>query len=716
MAAAGASERTCEDPAPVHEEVAPAAAEHAGERVEPPVRGESILRAADSVFVRLDAWIGRALPEELNPLAQTGAIANTTFLVAVVSGIVLLLWYSSSVRLAYDSVSAMAAAPWTAQLARSVHRYSSDACMCFVVLHALKLFFQRRFGGARWLAWLTGAFLVATLWLVGWLGYWLVWDERARQVALGTARLLDALPIFADPLSRSFLSDEDVGSLLFFIVFFVHMLIPLAMGVALWLHITRLSRPHFLTRWPLTLWILGALAAASFAFPADVAHPAHMGVVPAAFRIDAWYLLPLALTDRLRAGALWAAFLAAGVLVWSVPWSLARGRARVAHVDAARCNACTLCYQDCPYDAIQMVPRTDGRAFPTQAQVDPKKCIGCGICAGSCDAAGIGLVWFDAVRKRAQMDRFVDAAVQSGDKPMVAFVCEESAGHGLAIDEARATCDELPGYRVMRVPCAGWVHALTVERALRHGAAGVLVAACGAGSQMYREGGIWTRARMGGAREPVLNRAKVDPSRVRVIEAYRGDVARLSREAAVFRTSRHAPQPDAARTSRVRVRVRVAVAGAVLAALFAALVVSASRLGYALPPGDGSELVLSFKHPGAVEQHCRDRTPEELQKLPAHMRQPQVCERRRVWVRMRAYVDGARVVDGRYEPKGLWDDGNSLALERLPVAPGRHLVRVEIGDTGDADDWDHVEERTLDFERRGTRVVTFDKVDGFRWR
>jgi quinol-cytochrome oxidoreductase complex cytochrome b subunit len=227
------------------------------------VRGEGLLRVFDGLFIRLDAWIDGAVPEELNPLAQAGAIANTTFLVAVVSGIVLLVWYSSSVHLAFGSVRAMAASPWTAQLTRSVHRYSSDACMFFVTLHALKLFFQRRFGGTRWLAWITGAFLVATLWLVGWLGYWLVWDERARQVALGTARMLDVLPIFADPLSRSFLTDEDVGSLLFFIVFFVHMLIPLAIGVALWLHITRLSRPRFLTRRRLTLWVLGALAVAS---------------------------------------------------------------------------------------------------------------------------------------------------------------------------------------------------------------------------------------------------------------------------------------------------------------------------------------------------------------------------------------------------------------------------------------------------------------------
>ena len=374
-------------------------------RVEPQVRGEGVLRAFDALFLRVDALVDRFLPESLNPMAQTGAIANTTFITAIASGVVVLIWYSASLHEAYDSVHAMGASRFTSGLVRSLHRYSSDACMFFVLLHALKLFFARRFGGARWLAWVTGAFLVATLWLVGWLGYWLVWDERARQVALGTARLLDALPIFADPLSRSFLTDDGVNSLLFFVVFFVHMLIPLAMGVALWLHITRLSRSNFLTARRMTAWVLGSLVLVSAVFPADLAKQAHMTLSPSGFPMDAWYLAPLGLTDRLGAGALWAIVLLSGIVFWSIPWTLVRGRrrARVSEVVEERCNACEKCYQDCPYDAITMAPRTDGKVYLTVAAVDPSACVGCGICAGSCDSAGIGLPWFDVLDHRAEM-------------------------------------------------------------------------------------------------------------------------------------------------------------------------------------------------------------------------------------------------------------------------------------------------------------------------
>ncbi len=686
-------------------------------RVEPAVLGEPVLRAGDRLFVRADRFVARFLPEHLNPLAQTGAIANTTLIVAIVSGVLLLFWYRASVHEAYASVHAMDTARFTSGLVRSVHRYSSDACMMFVILHGLKLFFARRFGGARWLAWITGAMLVATLWLVGWLGYWLVWDERARQIALGTARMLDALPVFADPLSRSFLADDGVSSLLFFVVFFVHMLVPLGMGVLLWLHITRLSRPAFLTGRGLTLWVVGSLVLLALVLPGDTAAPARMAVAPAAFRMDAWYLAPLALTDRLGAGALWAVALVSGLAIYSVPWSFValalarRGprRAAVATVDLPSCNACVHCHDDCPYDAVQMVPRTDGRKFLVQAEVDPNKCVGCGICAGSCDSGSISLPWFQVVPLRAKMDAWVDAAVKAEAAPFLAFVCTESAGASLLPDPQSGRCEALPGYVVFRVPCAGWVHALTVERALRHGAGGVLVIGCGPGSELYREGVKWAQVRMAGQREPALNLAKVDPARVRVLELFRYDAAGLTREAEAFR--RGAPRREGPGRGR-----RLLLAGALAAVVLAAVTWSVSRVGYASPARPSPELVVSFKHPGQVGEQCRELTPDEKRNTPPHMRPEKVCERRRVPVRMRVFVDGALVHAAAHEPRGLWGDGNSMTIARLPLAVGQHHVRVEIGDTLDANDWNHVGEQRLDFEARTSRVVRFDKLEGFQWR
>src|SRR5262249_20711195 len=156
--------------------------------------------------------------------------------------------------------------------------YSSDGCLFFVLLHALRIALQRRFTGPRWLGWITGVLLLALLWFIGWTGYWLVWDVRAQHAALGTARFIGRLPIFCEPLSPSFLTDQSVPSLLFFLIFFTHMLAPLAIGVGIWMHLMRVNRARFLSGRAMTLWILSSLLLLSILLPAVSASPAHMTV------------------------------------------------------------------------------------------------------------------------------------------------------------------------------------------------------------------------------------------------------------------------------------------------------------------------------------------------------------------------------------------------------------------------------------------------------
>ena len=682
----------------------------ANEPLQDPAQVKGVLRRLERGFLHLDRWIGLAVPEPLNPLLHTGAIAVTSLLIATATGIILLLWYQPSVHLAYESVSAMSLAPWTAGFMRSLHRYSSDLCMFFGLVHAIRYFLARRFIGPQWLAWVTGLATMATLWFVGWTGYWLVWDVRAQYVALGTARVVDALPIFADPLSRSFITDEGVNSLLFFVVFFFHMLVPLAMGVVLWLHITRLSRARFLTRKPLTIWVCGLLLLLCVAYPATSAAPAEMAALSVSYSMDWWYLVPLVLTDRLSGGMLWASLLVSSVVLFSIPWWLGGRPRQVANVIASRCNSCMKCYQDCPYGAISMVPRTDGSdKFPTQASIDPAKCVGCGICAGSCDTAGVGVDWFGAIDQRRRIEAWLEQAVGDAAAPVVAFVCAESAGGDLVIDPATGLCDDLPGYRVLRVPCAGWVHPLLIERAIRHGASGALVVSCGPGECHYREGGEWIGLRLDGVREPVLRVDKVPRDRVRLLALDRTRAAKLIREAQIFCDG--AKMSSAIRHSPVL----TGLAAAVIAAIFAAPVGLLSDLSYAAPRVEGSELVVSFKHPGQLSENCRKVSAAELAKMPVHMRREEVCERARSAVRLRVMVDGAQSVEVTVPPSGIWSDGNSVAVERISVRPGEHSVEVAIGDSADPDEWRYLDRRTLEFSEDARRVVVFDRVAGFSW-
>ncbi len=136
---------------------------------------------------------------------------------------------------------------------------------------------------------------------------------------------------------------------------------------------------------------------------------------------------------------------------------------------------------------------------------------------------------------------------------------------------------------------------------------------------------------------------------------------------------------------------------------------------YAGPPPTGPELVVSFKHPGRLSERCRVPTPEENARVPVHMRRDRICERGRSPVRMRVTVDGAEVLARSYAPRGLHRDEASVVLERIAVPAGDHAVRLEIGDSADANEWSWRDERTLRFAPGRRVVALFDRSRLFDW-
>jgi len=617
-----------------------------------------ILRQLDKGFIYLDRLLARLVPDSLNPMLHTGAIAVTTLLIATVTGVVLLIWYKPSVHFAYESLEAMSKSPFGAGLMRSLHRYSSDAAVLFGTIHALRVFLERRFDGARWLAWVTGAAMMGLLWFIGWTGYWLVWDLRAQSIAAGTAKMLDVLPVFTDPLGRSFVTDDSVNSLLFFVVFFIHMIIPLAMAIAMWLHITRLARARYLTSKAMTLWVMGLLLLICIAYPALNEAPAQMTAIAGSVTMDWWYLFPIPIIDRLSAGALWGLLIAGSAAMFSIPWVLARKRPQPATVVASRCNECKKCYKDCPYEAIEMIARTDGNErYLTQSSVIASKCVACGICAGSCDTMGIGLDSFSSIEQRRLIGSWMKQAQEEGETAHLAFVCAESAGANLEVDPVTGHCVELPGYRVLRVPCAGWVQPLMIERAIRQGASGVLVVTCPPDKCSFREGAEWARQRIEGIREPALRTDKLEAGQVQLVALDRTRNADLMLAAARFRDG-EAPLRTSSRSPAFN-----AVAATVLLVACAGLLGLVSDFGYTPPGIEGSEFVVSLKHPGLASENCRDVTQEELASTPVHMRKERICERTRPPVRLRVAIDGATALETSVAPSGIWKDGNSVTVE-----------------------------------------------------
>ncbi len=676
------------------------------------MRGRRILDSVDQWFRKLDGITHRYIPENYHPFIQAGAIANYMFAVAVLTGFALLIWYSPSVHYAYDSVAAMAEKPYTAELMRSLHRYSSDAFMLFVIFHAFKVFFGGRFTGSRWLAWVTGIIAVLLIWFDGWLGYWLVWDERGAMIATATAKMVDVLPFFAEPLKASFLTDDSFNSVLFLIVFFIHMLIPIGFGIVLWLHVSRLNKPMFFTNLKFSFILTGSLIAVSLLFPADIEGRADLMSAPEDVTIDYFYLLPLILTERLQGSTLWLLFLIGFILTSSVPWIMKRRKKETQPVvDEIKCTGCVQCFYDCPYNAITMVPRQKGNPNKSDfvAEIDHSICVSCGICVGSCDPVAIDYPNLSPWEMRRKLDRWLDDETGSLEGQFVAFVCGNSAGSTLTIDPESGLCKEMPGYLVNTLPCAGWIHPTMIERALKKGADGVLVMGCESDPD-YRLGADWFGDRMEGERHPEFRKDRFELDKILFLKMDKPEISKFLKEAQLFRKRKSGG--DQAAPKKPGNKIKMSIAALFIGTLLAGLTIWPSSLDLPLPER-ASELVISFKMEGAPVY----AEPETNERLGSHMQRDDIQRvERRSDVAVRVTSDGQTLFEDSFRPKGIFRRGTSSGIITIPLEPGSHNLVVELGHKLNGDtEWLRSETREIDVHRSERVVLLFNEQQGYRW-
>jgi coenzyme F420-reducing hydrogenase delta subunit/ferredoxin len=518
--------------------------------------------ALGTTLASIEHAFDRPFGQAGNPWRHLGALGYFLFWIVAATGIYVYIGFDTRADGAYASVARLSSNAFPlGSLARSLHRYAADALAQVVLLHLVREWARGRYAHFRRFSWTTG---VVTLWLVyasGIGGFWLVWDALAQYSLVATAEWFDALPLLGQ-LARNFDTGASVTDRLFSLLIFLHIGIPLALLATMWVHLQRLAYPD--TRPPRALAWGTAIALLILALvrPVTSAAPADLARTPGTLPLDWIYFGVHAFADAAGAIASWAAVLGMTAALLALPWlsRLARSpRAPAARVDLANCNGCARCFADCPYAAVTMQPRTDGRAGVRQAVVDAALCAGCGICTGACPSStpfrsvadlvtGIDMPQqpIGALRSRleATLDRFAVRA-RGETARIVVFACAPELGGAppLATDDATTAWFSLL--------CAAQLPPSFVEFALRAGADGVMLTGCRQGDCTFRLGDRWTADRLAGRREPHL-RAELARGRVRIVWLGADDAPALARELEGFRRSLGpAARPDGPMPRRI---------------------------------------------------------------------------------------------------------------------------------------------------------------------
>ena len=257
-----------------------------------------------------------------------GGVSLFLFIIQVVTGILLLLYYKSGEELAFESINFIMSKVQFGWLIRSIHSWTANLFILSAMIHMFSVFFEKAYRKPREITWVTGMLMFFLLLGFGFSGYLLPWNELAFFATKVGTDIAGVVPIVGKPmmlflrggdevtgatLSRFFGFHVAVLPGLFTVLLGIHLLLVQRQGMSEPLHIKEESErksmpffPNFILR-DLTLWllVLNLLAILAVFFPwelgkkADPFAPAPAGIKPE------WYFLYMFQTLKYIPGKLW---------------------------------------------------------------------------------------------------------------------------------------------------------------------------------------------------------------------------------------------------------------------------------------------------------------------------------------------------------------------------------------------------------------------------
>lgn len=243
-----------------------------------------------------------------------GGLTLFFFVIQIVTGILLALYYKPSPDQAYESVQRIVNEVPYGWLVRSLHSWSANLMVGCLFIHMFSTFLMKAYRKPRELMWISGVLLLFLVLGFCFTGYLLPWDTIAYFATLIGTEVPRTLPIIGDWGVNLLKGGEEIGEETLTRMYAIHTIIlPLSALIIVSLHLLMSQVfepsvpigveqkkppmpffPNFLFR-DFIAWIVGfiALLALAILLPwglDDKADP--LASAPAGIRPE-WYFLPL---------------------------------------------------------------------------------------------------------------------------------------------------------------------------------------------------------------------------------------------------------------------------------------------------------------------------------------------------------------------------------------------------------------------------------------
>jgi ubiquinol-cytochrome c reductase cytochrome b subunit len=162
-----------------------------------------------------------------------GSVTLFFFLLQVITGMFLVIYYVPTPDHAYDSIQYIMKEVTFGTFVRGLHHWGASAMMVAIGLHMLQTYLYGAYKPPRELMWIVGVALLLLTLAFGFSGYLLPWDQKAYWATRVGVNMVGTIPGVGDLLSRIIRGGETFGALTLSRFFALHVLFLPALVVGL---------------------------------------------------------------------------------------------------------------------------------------------------------------------------------------------------------------------------------------------------------------------------------------------------------------------------------------------------------------------------------------------------------------------------------------------------------------------------------------------------
>ncbi|HEX7962937.1 MAG TPA: cytochrome b N-terminal domain-containing protein [Terriglobales bacterium] len=196
-----------------------------------------------NVFLHLFSVKIRSRVLDFKPTWYLGALTLCTFLILVVTGILLMFYYHPSVPQAYADMKDLQFVVSSGVFLRNLHRWSAHAMVFLVFAHMFKVFYRGGYRPPRQFNWDIGVLLLLITLLLSYTGYLLPWDQLAFWAVTVGSNIAKSVPLAGQQIRFLLLGGHEVNANALLRFYVLHcVILPLSAVLLIAVHFWRIRK------------------------------------------------------------------------------------------------------------------------------------------------------------------------------------------------------------------------------------------------------------------------------------------------------------------------------------------------------------------------------------------------------------------------------------------------------------------------------------------